>query len=238
METRASYIAVGSFVLALFVGLLGFVVWIGKFQGQVELARYDILFDGSVTGLQVDGTVRYRGIAVGRVTDIRIDPENIEKIRVTIEVKADTPVRTDTVASIELQGITGGTYILLSGGTQAMKGLPKTTTPPYPVIPSTPAALAQRFHAVGPGAGARGRGGTDLQGQCPWRPRHVAVQRREREGDLGYATEPAQPDRRLRRRHQQCRDAAEERGVGSREDREHERRVPAAGQGSTQRVRR
>ena len=46
METRASYIAVGSFVLALFVGLLGFVVWIGKFQGQVELVRYDILFDG------------------------------------------------------------------------------------------------------------------------------------------------------------------------------------------------
>ncbi|HTO82369.1 MAG TPA: MlaD family protein [Methylomirabilota bacterium] len=148
METRASYIAVGSFVLALFVGLLGFVVWIGKFQGQVELARYDILFDGSVTGLQVDGTVRYRGIAVGRVTDIRIDPENIEKIRVTIEVKADTPVRTDTVASIELQGITGGTYILLSGGTQAMKGLPTTTTPPYPVIASKPSALEKLFEGA------------------------------------------------------------------------------------------
>jgi phospholipid/cholesterol/gamma-HCH transport system substrate-binding protein len=148
METRASYIAVGSFVLALFVGLLGFVVWVGKFQGQVELARYDILFDGSVTGLQVDGTVRYRGIAVGRVTDIRIDPENIEKIRVTIEVKADTPVRTDTVASIELQGITGGTYILLSGGTQATKALPKTTTPPFPVIASKASALEKLFEGA------------------------------------------------------------------------------------------
>src|SRR5262249_50930880 len=95
---------------------------IGKFQGEVELTRYDILFDGSVTGLQVDGTVRYRGIAVGHVTDIRIDPENIEKIRVTIEVKADTPVRTDTVASIEVQGITGGTYQVPAMKSQAYPG--------------------------------------------------------------------------------------------------------------------
>jgi phospholipid/cholesterol/gamma-HCH transport system substrate-binding protein len=60
METRASYIAVGAFVLVLILGLVGFVVWIGKFQGADKFARYDILFDGSVTGLQVEGTVRYR----------------------------------------------------------------------------------------------------------------------------------------------------------------------------------
>ena len=148
METRASYIAVGAFVLALLVGLLGFVVWIGKFQGRTELARYDVLFKGSVTGLQVDGTVRYRGIAVGRIIDIRIDPDNIELIRVTIEVKADTPVRKDTVASIELQGITGGTYILLTGGLQASQSLPKTTVAPYPVLASKPSALEELFQGT------------------------------------------------------------------------------------------
>src|SRR5262249_19739505 len=73
---------------------------------------------------------------------------NIEKIRVTVEVKADTPVRADTVASIELQGITGGTYILLSGGMQATKSLPKTTTPPYPVIASKPSALEELFEGA------------------------------------------------------------------------------------------
>src|SRR5215813_11509676 len=148
METRASYIAVGSFVLALFVGLLGFVVWIGKFQGQVELARYDILFAGSVTGLQVDGTVRYRGIPVGRIADIKIDPRNIATIRVTIEIKADTPVRTDTVASIELQGITGVTYILLKGGTQESAALPVTMEAPYPVIKTVPSGIERLFESA------------------------------------------------------------------------------------------
>ena len=74
METRASYIAVGAFVLVLVLGLVGFVIWVGKFRTQEEFARYDILFSGSVTGLQVDGTVRYRGVSVGRIIDIAIDP--------------------------------------------------------------------------------------------------------------------------------------------------------------------
>lgn len=148
MEIRASYIAVGTFVLVLVLGLLGFVVWIGKFQGQDQFARYDILFSGSVTGLQVDGTVRYRGIPVGRITDIRIDPDDIEKVRVTIEVAADTPVRADTVASIELQGITGVTYILLKGSTQTSAALPVTTSPPYPRIKSIPSRIETLFESA------------------------------------------------------------------------------------------
>jgi phospholipid/cholesterol/gamma-HCH transport system substrate-binding protein len=148
METRASYIAVGAFVLVLVVGLLGFVVWVGKFQGRQDFARYDIQFSGSVTGLQVDGTVRYRGIPVGRIIDIRIDPDNIELIRVTIEVQDDTPVRTDTVASIELQGITGVTYILLSGGTMTSQALPRTMSAPYPIIASRRSRLEELFQGA------------------------------------------------------------------------------------------
>lgn len=143
METRASYVAVGTFVLLLILGLFGFVIWIGKFQGGQEFARYDILFTGSVTGLQVDGTVRYRGIAVGHVLDIRIDPDNFERIRVTIEVARDTPVVEDTKATLELQGITGGVYVQLSEGTRGMASLPKTTKAPYPVIESKESGLQQ-----------------------------------------------------------------------------------------------
>jgi phospholipid/cholesterol/gamma-HCH transport system substrate-binding protein len=148
METRASYIAVGAFVLVLILGLVGFVVWIGKFQGAEKFARYDILFDGSVTGLQVEGTVRYRGIPVGRITDIRVDPANIEKVRVTIEVKADTPVRADTDASIELQGITGVTYVLLKGGKQDSPALPVTMNEPYPQIHSIPSRIELLFQTA------------------------------------------------------------------------------------------
>lgn len=148
METRASHIAVGAFVLLLLAGAVAFVIWIGKFQTQQQFARYDILFEGSVTGLEVDGTVRYRGIGVGRVYDIRIDPDNIELIRVTIEISADTPVRNDTVASLELQGITGVVYVLLSGGSNAAEPLPQTLDPPYPVLKSERSNFEKIFQGI------------------------------------------------------------------------------------------
>lgn len=148
METRASYVAVGGFVLALVAGLVVFVVWLGKFQGQQQFAYYDILFAGSVTGLQVDGPVRYRGIPVGHVADIRIDPSNIEMVRVTIQVRRGTPVRRDTVASLEMQGVTGVSYVLLSGGMQESEPLPETSKQPYPMVASKPSRLEELFQGA------------------------------------------------------------------------------------------
>jgi len=148
METRASHIAVGTFVLLLLLGLVGFVVWISKFQTEADLKRYDILFEESVTGLELDSNVRYRGVPVGRVRDIRIDPENIERIRVTIEVRGDTPVKVDTKASLELQGLTGGIYVLLNQGTQGAAPLPGSETAPYPEIGSKPSNLARIFEGA------------------------------------------------------------------------------------------
>jgi phospholipid/cholesterol/gamma-HCH transport system substrate-binding protein len=148
METRASYIAVGAFVLALVAGAVIFVIWLARFQGQLEYAYYDILFPGSVTGLQVDGTVRYRGITVGRVDDIRIDDDNIELVRVTIEVERGTPLREDSVASLEIQGITGVAYVLLSGGSKDAAQLAETTDEPYPLIASKPSNLEEIFEGA------------------------------------------------------------------------------------------
>jgi phospholipid/cholesterol/gamma-HCH transport system substrate-binding protein len=148
METRASHIAVGAFVLLLVLGITGFVVWITKFQTETNLARYDILFEEAVTGLELDSNVRYRGVPVGRVRDIRIDPQNIERIRVTIEVRDDTPVKADTKATLEMQGLTGGIYVLLNEGTQESAELPKTMKAPYPEIGSRRSALAQIFQGA------------------------------------------------------------------------------------------
>ena len=74
METKASYVAVGSFVLVVAAGLIVFVTWLGKVSIDREFDRYLILFSDSVTGLQVGGAVRYRGVPVGTVSDIRLDP--------------------------------------------------------------------------------------------------------------------------------------------------------------------
>ena len=116
METRANYIMVGLFVLLLAFGLLGFVLWLAKFQFEEEFARYDIVFESTVTGLREGSAVRYRGVRVGEVTSVDLDPDRPTAIRVTIEVEKRTPVRADSVATLELEGLTGGRYVQLSGG--------------------------------------------------------------------------------------------------------------------------
>lgn len=116
METRANTIMVGGFVLLLAFGLLGFVLWLARFQFEVEFARYDIVFESAVTGLNEGSPVRYRGVRVGEVTSVDLNPDRPTSIRVTIEVQERTPVRADSLATLELEGLTGGRYVQLSGG--------------------------------------------------------------------------------------------------------------------------
>jgi len=141
METRASYILVGAFVLALTAAMLGIAVWFAKVQFQEAPDRYHVYFTGDVTGLNIGSPVRYRGVPVGSISDIRIDPQNVERIRVRIEVGQRTPIKTDTVARITLQGITGVAFIQLSGGTQGAPVLERKKGEPLPVIASEPSAL-------------------------------------------------------------------------------------------------
>ena len=143
METRANYILVGSFVLLLVAGVIVFIVWLAKFQFDREFARYDIYFSGKVSGLKLGSSVNYRGIPVGEVIHVGIDPANVERVLVTIEVPAETPVRQDTVASLELQGITGGGAILLAGGTQQAAALEPAAGQRRAVIPSRASQLEQ-----------------------------------------------------------------------------------------------
>ncbi len=116
MESRANYLMVGTFVLILMGGLLVFVVWLSKFQVAAEFTHYRIVFSDTVTGLRDGSPVRYNGVKVGEVLDIRLDPENPTHVIVEIEVQKLTPVRQDTTATLELQGLTGARYVLLKGG--------------------------------------------------------------------------------------------------------------------------
>jgi phospholipid/cholesterol/gamma-HCH transport system substrate-binding protein len=136
METRASYVLVGTFVLALFAAAFGFVLFMAR-SGFTEAPNvYRIYFGGSVTGLQIGSAVRYRGVPVGSVTDIRIDPENVERVRVDTEIAAGTPVKEDTVATLGLQGVTGVAYIQLSGGSREAATLTAPDRRSVPVIRS------------------------------------------------------------------------------------------------------
>lgn len=136
METRARHLAVGSFVLLLLAGVFVFVLWAAKFQGQVSYSDYYARFSGSVSQLRVDSTVNFGGIPVGRVTDIRIDPADSALARVDFKVRAGTPLRIDSQATLELQSLAGGVGMSLSRGTSD-----KALLPPGSEVPAAASAL-------------------------------------------------------------------------------------------------
>jgi len=148
METRASYTLVGTFVLIIMLGLVGFVIWLAKFSSDVKYDEYQIFFSGSVTGLSPDATVRYRGIPVGTVTRIDIAPNNIDQVLVEIQVASTTPVKTDTVASIEMQGITGVAYVQLTGGSEDAPALTPKDGEKIATITAANSALQEVFKSA------------------------------------------------------------------------------------------
>ena len=117
METRANYTMVGAFVVFFLIAMVTFVLWVTRSDFSRNTAEYNIYFSRSVTGLKEGGTVLYRGVPIGAVKSIALDPKNVERIKVTILVKGKVPIKEDAFASLETQGITGVAYIQLSGGT-------------------------------------------------------------------------------------------------------------------------
>ncbi len=148
METKASYVIVGGFVLALVLGLFLFIIWLTHFELTKGANYYRIEFRGSVTGLQNGSPVRYRGIPVGSVNKLGIDQDNPEEIEVTIKVDPDTPVNTDTIATIESQGLAGGVYIQLAGSATGSPLVPKERHK-YAIIKSREGQM-QRVFAEAP----------------------------------------------------------------------------------------
>lgn len=143
METRANFILVGLFVLLFTIGALGFVVWIAKFQVDQVFARYDVVFEDAVTGVKEGSPVRYNGVGVGEVLSVDLDPENPTNIRLRIEVQKRTPVRADSKATLELEGLTGGRYVLLTGGSPEAPPLLPPEGRKVPEIPAAPSSFAQ-----------------------------------------------------------------------------------------------
>ena len=148
MEIRASYMIVGTVVLALIAGLAVFSAWLIKVDVDEVDVAYVIYFEGAVTGLQEGGQVQYRGVPVGRTTEIRIDPDNVERVRVIVEIDRNTPITKDTIATLELQGITGLAYIQLLGGTQDSAPLTVGGEDELPVIAARRSALERVFESA------------------------------------------------------------------------------------------
>ncbi len=116
MNNRVNYTLVGSVVLLLLTTLIVFLYWMLKPTQKEVMIPYYIYFTESVSGLNINSAVKFRGISVGKVKQMRINPKNSEEIEILIQLREGTPIKVDTVATLKSQGITGLSYIDLSKG--------------------------------------------------------------------------------------------------------------------------
>ncbi len=134
METRANFALVGVFTLAVLGAAFGFVSWFSGIGGGTDRAQIRIVFSGTVTGLTRGSNVLFNGLRVGEVKDIQLFPDDPRSIFAIAEISNTTPVREDTRARIESQGLAGVVAIQLIGGNPEAPPLLAKSGQPLPTI--------------------------------------------------------------------------------------------------------
>ncbi len=148
METDRHYFFEGLFIIVFAIAAAVLAVWLGS-PGHRDDVFYHIRFAESVSGLTLGDPVSYRGVDVGSVKSIEIDPENSSLVLVEVRLRKEAPVKTDTRASLQLKGITGVVNIELNGGEQAAATLISVTPPgTMPEIPSERTGLKAMLDAL------------------------------------------------------------------------------------------
>ena len=133
METKANYALIGAFVLLAFAAAVAFVAWLSNSEFDQQFQEYQVVFNGPVRGLTQGGEVRYNGLRVGEVTRLSLDPDDSNTVLATVEVDANTPVRTDSSARLEPQGLTGLSYIQIFAGSEEFPLLTEFGEGPYEI---------------------------------------------------------------------------------------------------------
>ena len=127
MERNANYALVGVISTVLLIAAIVFIFWLTNFALSAKYDNYNIVFHGPISGLSKGGEVTFNGIKVGEVSDIRLDAKDPNLVVATVRLQSDTPVREDSFATLEPQGITGVTYVQITAGTPSkplLKELP------------------------------------------------------------------------------------------------------------------
>jgi phospholipid/cholesterol/gamma-HCH transport system substrate-binding protein len=115
METRANYVLIGFFALAVTVGAFVFVYWFSRAGEVGDRATYRIVFDGAVSGLRIGGAVFFNGIKVGEVSDLKLNSQNPRQVLAAITVDKSVPIRADAKVGLDFQGLTGIASISIKG---------------------------------------------------------------------------------------------------------------------------
>jgi|AMFO01.1.fsa_nt_gi ABC-type transport system involved in resistance to organic solvents, periplasmic component len=147
MGSNANYAIVGLFVLLFTAGVLGFAYWLAKHGGQQEYDYYQVFMTESVAGLSTDASVKYRGVEVGTVSEMDLNPDNPEEVRLVLKIRRGTPVKADTRATLKFYGITGLAFIELQGTSRDAPRL-EPRDGEMPVIPTTPSTFTRLDDAL------------------------------------------------------------------------------------------
>jgi phospholipid/cholesterol/gamma-HCH transport system substrate-binding protein len=123
METKANYVLIGAFTLAVIAGGFLFVLWFSGASKTAEHKTYRVVFTGSVSGLTRGSSVLFNGLNVGAVSSIDFLEKDPSKVAAVIDIAGRTPVKTDTKARLESQGLTGVAAIALTGGEETAPAL-------------------------------------------------------------------------------------------------------------------
>jgi phospholipid/cholesterol/gamma-HCH transport system substrate-binding protein len=139
METKVNLALVGAFVLTLSLAIVAGVLWVSS--GGTSRRAYDTYLaysDESVSGLNRDAPVKYKGVVVGAVKEIGLDPKDPQRVRLVLAIEQGVPIKHDTFAVLTLQGLTGIAFLDLEGGSKEAPLLVATEPGEYPVIQTRP----------------------------------------------------------------------------------------------------
>ncbi|NVO04662.1 MAG: MCE family protein [Rhodoferax sp.] len=140
MENKSHAIAAGTFVLLLAALLIAMAVWLTRDTSSQRV--YEISSKDAVTGLQPQAGVRYKGVQVGRVTAISLDPQTRGNVLVRIAVSDSAPITASTFASLGFQGVTGLAFVQLDDAGEATQTLPTSIARPGR-IPMRPGLMSR-----------------------------------------------------------------------------------------------
>ena len=144
MNAKVNYAVVGLFVLLFGTALIGITLWLGA--GNFKSVIYDTYvayMRESVSGLNLNAPVKLRGVEVGKVSEIALDPDNPELVRIKLAIEHGTPIKSDSVAVLTVQGLTGIAFFDLTGGSRTAPLLKARPGKKYPEIATGPSLFAR-----------------------------------------------------------------------------------------------
>ena len=145
METRANYVLIGAFTLAVFAAAFGFVMWFQSLHTTKARTPLRVIFEGPASGLRNGGSVNFNGIRVGEVVSVKLD--NPRRVVALAMIENNAPIRKDTKVGLEFQGLTGVAAISLKGGEEAAPGVPLDEDG-VPVLTADPNSLQDVTEAI------------------------------------------------------------------------------------------